>query len=119
MIIYPVYRKPEKETAISLFSVSAWAVIAEQGGDCFNVCLMAVWAGVHSDEILVVPGVRLGRLIIRALCPIVIGIIVRGLINSFEMVVGARSQGCCRDGADQHQCTDESQRLFHGIPLLK
>ena len=113
MIIYPVYRKPEKETAISLFSVSTRAVIAEQGGDCFNVCLMAVWAGVHSDEILVVPGVRMGRMIIRALCPIVIGIIVRGLINSLEMVVGARSQSSCRNGADQYQGADESQSLFH------
>ena len=99
--------------------MSARAVIAEES--CFrcDVVFMAVWAGIHSDEIFILSGVCMGRMIIRALGPIVVGIIVRGLINPLKMMVGARSQSSYRDGADQNQCTDESQRLFHGIPLLK
>ena len=119
MIIYPVYRKPEKETAIRLCSVSARASLAEEGCGCLGVGFMAVRAGVHRDEIFVFPGMCMGIRIISALCPVGLGIEFRGLIYQVEMMASARSQSCNRNGADQHQCTDESQRLFHGITLLK
>ena len=79
-------------------SVSAGAGLAEQNCLCCGVVIMAVRAGVHSDDILVAHGVRMGIGIIPALCPFGLGIIRRCLISFRVIMVGARSQSCYRNG---------------------